>query len=261
MRNISFLSRASFALVVVATGLACAKGDKRPRGPTAEETPQAIAVAGGSMESGFATAPSRQSFTVAGFRITKSPITVAQYRACEGVGACPAARPETCSAKPATADNEAANCVGSAGAAAYCSWVGGRVPTAAEWMLAARGPRVLRYAWGSTPPTCDQHPRGSLHRGPKSFGTCENTSTATGLHPKGASPVGLEDVLLTEGELVAANPDAHSSACAPPYRGCVIYGLAPAAIDAVTPVIGHDDVEQVDHTYSFRCAFEGGSDK
>jgi hypothetical protein len=56
--------------------------------------------------------------------------------------------------------------------------------------------------------------------------------------------------------LVASVSGAAFSACGPGYRGCVVRGIDPAAIDSVQPVLlSTEGRELADTPYAFRCAW------
>ncbi len=96
------------------------------------------------------------------FEIADAPVTAGQYRRCGAAGACTplADSPSKCgyssadgptreaapAAKPA--DDRPAVCVTWAQASAFSQWVGGRLPTAAEWQAAAE------RGVGASPPEC-----------------------------------------------------------------------------------------------------------
>ncbi|MGB9873210.1 MAG: formylglycine-generating enzyme family protein, partial [Anaerolineae bacterium] len=123
------------------------------------------------------------------FAIDRFPVTTARYQACVAAGVCRPVEvqdpdlPADYPINPAYA-NAPVRGVNWYDAQTYCHWVGKRLPTEMEWEKAARGTDGRRYPWGND--------WNSEYVTP--------LLSPIGMHPQGASPYGVEDLLSEGGE-------------------------------------------------------------
>ncbi len=158
------------------------------------------------------------------FCIDADEVTVARYRTCSDDGLCKRASlrnvwPDISETErtafdplcnlPDASDRQAhpVNCVDWDMADRFCRAQGGRLPTEAEWELAARGPDGRRYPWGDEPPSatllnaCGSEclawgrAHGIQERAMFSADDGWATTAPVGSFPKGASRYGVRDVV------------------------------------------------------------------
>lgn len=95
---------------------------------------------------------------VAGFRISRTETTSAQYALCVGAGVCE--RPildsalEHCNWGRRSRLDHPMNCVTWQQAQTFCEWVSGRLPYEVEWEYASKGGKDQKYPWGDETATC-----------------------------------------------------------------------------------------------------------
>ncbi|MEZ4236267.1 MAG: SUMF1/EgtB/PvdO family nonheme iron enzyme [Myxococcota bacterium] len=120
------------------------------------------------------------------FDLMTAEITVADYAACADAGACPPvpiADPQCQLDDPALARN----CLDWFAARDFCAWVGGRLPSEAEWEYAARsGGRDDVFPWGDDEPDCARAQLGCAD--------CEEHVAPVCSHPDGDTAQGVCDL-------------------------------------------------------------------
>jgi formylglycine-generating enzyme required for sulfatase activity len=143
---------------------------------------------------------------------------------------------------------------------AFCAWDGGRLPTDAEWNLAAAGAAQRLYPWGT-----GFDAARTVYCPAADAGTCAAQPVGS-RSPGGDSPLGVADLAGNARELVL---DAAASSPPTPCYDCATLGPISAMHDtrggswgAVTPdVLSTEDVEPAPALMrypilGFRCAHD-----
>ena len=206
---------------------------------------------------------------LSGYWMDKTLVTNAMYAKCVQVGACPAHKMNISYTRDsyygnAEFDTYPVIYVTWDEAQTYCTWAGRKLPTDAQWEVAARGRDERKYPWGNSPPSCNLlnytitiSTNGGLSN------TCKGDTTAVGKYPQGASPYGLMDMAGNVWEWVAdwlgpnylvephENPLGPATGELRVLRGGFYFGAAKYVRIAVR--IGHDPNDATDFI-GFRCA-------
>lgn len=138
-----------------------------------------------AMGSGAPDAPKR-TVTLDGYWIYQTEVTEGMYAYCVSVGACapPAQGTIIQEYQNPFYSNFPMISVTWDMAANYCTWVGGSLPTEAQWEKAAQGHSGAQYPWGDAEPDCKLG----------NFNGCVGGLTETTAYPESASQYGVLDM-------------------------------------------------------------------
>jgi formylglycine-generating enzyme required for sulfatase activity len=202
-------------------------------------------VPGGS----FAMGGRKGITAVKPFCLDVTEVTADAYAACVGAGQCRADHPGAhrdsswATDGPFTADarcnygasgrgNHPMNCVEWAQASAYCHAQDKRLPTAAEWVWAARGEAEgRRFPWGNASPDAQLCWSGKQKRS----GTCP-----VGSFPEGDAPGGIHDLSGNVWEWASDVDPADSDSHGTPNRDVCGGGSWADDLEAVVAIRGEN---------------------
>lgn len=201
-------------------------------------TPRRFTIKGGRLPAGAADWQRADASTpvhVPTFVMDRGEVTVSRYRECMKEGACVKLTEPLDLGAPVTG-------IHPQGAEAFCRFAGGRLPTAAEWRLAAAGTEGRRFPWGYTGLVCRRAAFGLVS------GPCSQEGDGpelAGSRPSGATPEGILDLSGNVAEWTR-DPNGTYRARGGSYRSRVAAELLTAAVETVAP--------DADHV-GFRCVY------
>jgi eukaryotic-like serine/threonine-protein kinase len=245
-----FAAGAAGALFVMGPALVGAPADlltrsaraaTQPVAPPASPAPACpagmIHVPGGSFymgnDEGVDAERPAHKVTLSAFCMDELEVTTADYQTCSARGDCERtfssnewagitdhereAFDPLCNARaPLERANHPINCVDWDMARVYCAMQKKRLPTEAEWELAARGPDGRRYPWGDEEPNAELlnacgpecvawGKKNRVALGPTMYAVPDGwpATAPVGSFPKGASRYGLKDMVGNVWEWVA----------------------------------------------------------
>jgi len=198
---------------------------------------------------------------VSDFWIQRSKVTNAQYAFCVAAGICSPPQDSVALAqmqRPELRDRPV-TAVSWEQAHAYCEWIGGNLPTEAQWEKTARGPESNLYPWGSAEPACDL----------LNAADCLGDTSPVTSYPAGRSYYGALDMAGNahewaqdwyDADYYAASPsvDPPGPAAAQPGTGRVVRGSSfTTSFDSVAAA-ARDYADPADYKtdLGFRCVMD-----